>query len=314
MKIKPTLILLALVFGLISCSKDKQITPTAQTSTPQTANLKSAPSTTTTNDGLIHLFIRGVDNTQFVAGGGTLTHIDLVQKGNSNKEKRVTIFDQSWHWYPTPTGAEYFNDLLDMYQGIMIDLANGDVNPPPGDYDFAVATVEGTGWLKDKDGNTYPVKFPGNQFILKFKPALKIATELSTDVVLDIDINRSFVKTGNFYIFKPVVKVANLTTNGSLYGGVYTYNADYSDVVPVPGATISVDGVPSFVTYDQPIPVPGTDFTIEPGQYWIPGLPAGSYTVSASADGYTTYSTQVTIVEGNFTQQFFLLMPTTTAP
>lgn len=308
MKIKSLFVVIGLAFGLFACSRTSGVLKEAQPASSQNTNLKTAP-TTQSNDGLIHLWMRGVDNTNFIAGGGTLIHVDLVRKGNVKSDttgeatKLVPIFDASWN------GPEYFADLLSMGSGIMLDLSDGQVNPPPGTYDFAVATVEpGTGWIMTKDSTKYAVKFPGNKFMLAFKPPVTITTMVSLDVVLNIDINRSFVKTGNSYIFKPVVQVVNATTAGSLTG--FVVDAQTQQSIGYAVVTIDIDGTP-YTTYTlaQPYTDPNTGVTLYPGQYYIPGIPAGTYTVSVEKDGYAPANAQVTIMKGNFTEQDFALEP-----
>lgn len=308
MKIRSTLIALSLVLGLMSCSYNSGVLKEAQPATPQNATLKATGATPSGTTPTIHLFMRGVDNTQFIAGGGILTHVDLVRKGNVKsgiKEKRVTIFDGATN----PKGPEHFNDLLSMNSGIMLDLSDGQVNPPAGNYDYAVATVQpGSGWIEAKDGKKYTVKFPGNKFMLAFKPAIQIKTVISTDVVLDIDVSRSFVKTGKSYIFKPVVKVQNNTTTGSAIGVVIDGNGNV-----VPNANVYVDygngatyGLEQVNAYDPTINSQGSlDYLSSafgyPVSYWIPGIYPGTFTIYAAKDGYNTASEQVTIYVGNFT-------------
>ncbi len=299
MKIKSTLLVLSLVLGLMSCSYNTGVLKKAQPEAPQTTTLKTASA----EGHHFHMFLRCVNNTKFIAGGGILTHVDLIQKGNPRlgiKGKRVTIFD----------GIEHFNDLLNMNSGIMLDLADGQVDPPAGSYDFAVATVvPGSGWVEKANGDTCKLKFPGNKFILIFRPAIEVNQYgLSpADVVLDIDVSHSVVRRRNYYIFKPIVKVVNATSTGSLAGVV----VDGTTGNPITGANVWIgkeNG--SYSTYSLDHDLYDTyGFHTPIGFYWIPGIPGGNYTAYASKAGYTTVSQTVSIEDGNFNEYNFILYP-----
>jgi len=288
MRIKSTLVIISLALGLLSCSRNTGVLENLQP--VQNTQLKSS---LLSGQGKLSLQIRFVNNSEFDSAGGKLSSIIMVRKGNVKlgiKEKRVIVWNQ----------VEYFNDLLHMNIGIMGDL--GILSIPPGEYDFAEVLVS-EGWVA-KDGKIYPVKFPGNKMTLAFKPVATVGEGLSPDIVLDIDVDRSFVaiKGGGSYIFKPIVKVANLTTAGSLVGMVFDASGN-----PIGGAHVYVNvNGETYDTYslDQSFTdVYGQLHYV--GEYWIPGIPAGTYTANAEKDGYVTDSADVSILAGNFNTQNF---------
>ncbi|MBN2614454.1 MAG: hypothetical protein JXR71_02060 [Bacteroidales bacterium] len=316
MKMKPTLIVMGLILTLFACSRNSGVLNTDQP-TPSNSSLKS--SIASSNSGHMTLHFRAVNNHKFErseiennrfehhrgafvenfdSAGGRLTTITLVRDGNPRLGiggKSVVVWNQ----------VEYFNDLLYMGTGMMGDLAIIDI--PSGIYNKAIVAVT-DGWVA-KDGKVYPLKFPSNRMVLDFDPAVIVGMHVSPDIIFNIDVSRSFIpiKGGTSYVFKPIVKVVNATTAGSLIGFV----ADPTTGQPVGGAYVSVNA--NGQTYDtysaNQIIINGTD-TLYPGQYYIPGIPAGGpYTATAAASGYSTASAQVSILKGNFNWQEFYLMP-----
>jgi hypothetical protein len=301
MNLKFSVIIVSLALGLFSCSRNagnlENLQP--ETNFRQSVQNLELKSNALSGKGTLKLHMKGTDNSEFIAAGGKLTTIQLVQKGNAQhdiRQKRVTVWDS----------VEYFDDLLNMETGIMSDLAL--LNIPAGIYHYAIVQVS-DGWVLKNDGKKYPVIFPNNKMVLYFKPFVKIGEKLSPDALFLIDVSHSFVSTkkGTSYIFKPVVKAANLSYAGSLAGGVVNGltgnpigNAHiYVDANGERFETLSVDQY--FVD----------DYGIEhyPGEYWIPGIPAGSYTAYAEKEGYQSASAEVSILEGNFHFQNFVLIP-----
>lgn len=310
MKLKTTIVLASLVVGLFSCSRntgDMENLQPAQKISPSehTAGLKPSVYAGAPTMKMVAK-ARNVPE-EFASAGGTLTKVELVAQGNlarGKEGKRITIWNS----------VEYIDDLLDMNRGIMGDLFFLPI--PTGVYTKAVVTIT-DGWVLKKDGIKYPLKFPGNKFTLYFKPFVKVGEHLSPDVILYIDVSRSLVAVhhGTSYIFKPVVLAQNLSYAGSLAGAVVdgttgTPVANASVYVNINGekySTLSLDHY-----YVDTIPLDATtDTTIEhfPGEYWLPGIPAGTYTAYAEKEGYQKDSVEVYILEGNFTFHNFVLMP-----
>lgn len=190
-------------------------------------------------------------------------------------------------------------DLIDLRNGITETLLEMDI--PAGEYDMIRLYVDEAGLkLRDYD-DPYRVKVPsGSQTGIKIKiyPYLEVAEGLTSELLLDVDLSRSFVLRGNMYnnhgfIFKPVIRAANMTTAGRIEGMV-TDTAD----VKIKEATL-------WLEQDT---VVATAFADTLGFYAIIGIPAGTYSIRATKDGYDTVSFHgVNIVAGNKTVRNFKL-------
>ena len=190
---------------------------------------------------------------------------------------------------------EVFN-LLDLRDGITADLVEMQIEP--GSYDLIRIYVDEVG-LKVKDGESYSLKVPsGAQTGIKvfMEPALQVVGGLTSEIVLDFDLDRSFVLKGNMntpagikgFNFKPVIKAINNTTHGTVAGHVI--NSD----TPIYEAAVWIEE--------------DTVYTDEEGYYSISGLPAGPYDISATYEGFDTVKVEgLEIVAGNLTVQDFTL-------
>jgi hypothetical protein len=198
-------------------------------------------------------------------------------------------------------GLEEFN-LLDLRNGITADLVDLEIDS--GNYDLIRLYVDEAS-LTVKDGETYSLKVPsGAQTGIKLfvKPDLHVAGGLTTDVLLDFSIEKSFILKGNTkspagikgFNFKPVIRAVNITTAGSIEGLV-----DYADTL--------MQDVSVWIAQDTIIT---SAFTDTAGYYAMPGIPAGFYTIGAAKEGFDTVSIEgVEIVAGNVTIQDFTLTP-----
>jgi len=193
-------------------------------------------------------------------------------------------------------------NLPDLRNGITADLV--DMKIDPGNYDLIRLYVDEAG-LKVKEGDTYRLKVPsGPQTGIKIfmEPDLHVAGGLTTDVLLDFSIEKSFILKGDTqspagikgFNFKPVIRAVNATTSGTIEGLV-----DYSD-------TLQKD-VSVWIAEDNVI---SSAFTDTAGYYAMPGIPAGLYSVSAAKEGFDTITVEgVEILAGNRTVQNFTLSP-----
>jgi hypothetical protein len=199
----------------------------------------------------------------------------------------ITVFED-----PDP---EPFN-LLDFRNGLTADLVEMQIEP--GSYNLIRLYVDEAG-LVVKEGDEYALKVPsGAQTGIKvfMEPALQVVGGLTSEIVLDFNLDRSFVLKGNMntpagikgFNFKPVIKAINNTTQGTVAGHVI--NADTA-------------------IYEAPVWIgEDTVYTDEEGYYAIPGLPAGLYTISATYAGFDTVNVEgMEIVAGNLTVQDFTL-------
>ena len=120
-------------------------------------------------------------------------------------------------------------DLMQLRNGITQELINLDI--PQGNYDMIRLYVTQAS-LKIKDQPVeYKVKVPsGSQTGIKIliAPSLTIEGGLTSELILDFDLARSFVMRGNMshsagvngFIFKPVIKAINNSTAGRIEGVV----------------------------------------------------------------------------------------------
>ncbi len=197
-------------------------------------------------------------------------------------------------------------NLLDLTNGVTEELA--DVEIPVGTYDLVRVHVKGVNVVLT-DERTFDLNVPsGAQTGIKvfIEPGLTVAGGLSSDLLLDFDVSRSFVAKGNLnsvdgingFNFKPVIKASNLSTAGTLSGTVTTMDGE--ETVVLDAAQISI-----LDANDEPITSGATNID---GNYAIMGLEAGTYKAFASLTGYVNSDTlEVNIVAANKTVQDFQL-------
>ena len=202
-------------------------------------------------------------------------------------------------------------NLLDLTNGTTEQLA--DLELPAGSYDLVRVFMKGVNVVLT-DGRVFDLKVPsGEQTGVKvfIKPALNIISGLSSDLLLDFDVSRSFVVRGNIkrvegingFIFKPVIKASNMSTAGTLAGNVSTLQEEME--VALEGAQISVMAADTLNT---------TAFTDADGNYTILGLEEGQYSVFAELEGFNSSDTlEVQINAANITVQDFVLEAEETA-
>ena len=190
-------------------------------------------------------------------------------------------------------------DLIDLRNGVTETLL--DLEIPTGSYNMVRLYVDEAGLkLKDSD-EIHRVKVPsGSQTGIKIflSPALEVSEGNLSEILLDVDLSRSFILRGNMdhnngFIFKPVIRAANMAKAGCVRGFV-------TDTAGVKITEASV-----WIEKDT---VLATAFTDTLGFYAIIGIPAGEYSVSATKEGYDTVSFDgVDIIAGNKTPLDFEL-------
>lgn len=232
--------------------------------------------------------------------------IDMIDEATVNIVK-VEIRKKSEgeeEGYPYITLSEESREfnLLDLRNGVTADLVEIEIEP--GNYDLIRVYVDEAS-LVVKEGETYGLKVPsGAQTGIKIfiEPELYVAGGLTTEVLLDFNIEKSFILKGNVntpagikgFNFKPVIRAVNITTAGTVEGVV-----DYAD-------TLQQD-VSVWIAQETVIT---SAFTDTSGYYAMPGIPAGFYTLSAAKEGFDTITFEgVEIVAGNLTRQNFTLTP-----
>lgn len=212
-------------------------------------------------------------------------------------------------------GSEVFN-LLELRNGVVAELL--DLEIPAGEYDLIRLYVDEAGLELKEDGGSFMVKVPsGQQTGIKIfiEPGLIVEGGLTSELVLDFDLSNSFLLQGNMdspagikgFHFKPVIRAVNNSTAGILMGTVIEKDSD--PVAIIGGATITVK------QGDEVVATAITDSDsandIDDGFYATIALPAGTYSVIASMDGYESVTVDdVIIVAGNRTTQDFTLQKT----
>ncbi len=189
-------------------------------------------------------------------------------------------------------------NLLELTNGVTKTLA--DIDVPVGSYDLIRVYVRGINIVL-KDGTIYDLDVPsGSQSGIKVfvKPSISVSGGLSSDLLLDFDVSKSFVQKANGFNFKPVIKVSNLSTTGTLLG---TITANVQDtIVAVEGAQVAVFIADTLNT---------TTFSDNDGSYMLMGLDAGSYTIEVEKEGYLMQTTDgVQISAANNTVKDFELV------
>ncbi|MEX0982813.1 MAG: DUF4382 domain-containing protein [Bacteroidales bacterium] len=215
----------------------------------------------------------------------TITKID-VRKENDDEENPFIILSEE----------EMSFNLLELANGVIANLV--DIDLDSGLYDLVRLHVSEASIML-KDSTVYDLFVPsGAQTGIKIfiDPAIEVAGGLTSELMLDFNVSKSFVVQGNpitpagitGFIFKPVIKASNLTTAGRLAGMV----TDTSDVV--------IDGVEvSMWTADT---VYTTSFTDSTGAYMFLGVDAGTYDVAFAKDGFLgTDFEDIEITAGNLT-------------
>jgi len=166
-------------------------------------------------------------------------------------------------------------NLLELQNGITAELV--EIEVPVGEYDLVRLYVDSAG-IELKDQTEYDLKVPsGPQTGIKIfiDPPITVVGGLTSELVLDFDVSQSFVVQGNPYtaagikgfIFKPVVRAANVSISGSIEGMV---TDDESNVLENAYVWIEDNGK----IYSS--------FTGAEGHYALSAIPAGTYTVNVS--------------------------------
>jgi hypothetical protein len=188
-------------------------------------------------------------------------------------------------------------DLLDLRNGLSADVAVGSL--PTGRYD-QVRIVISQATLLFTDGTSRDFKVPSGEtsgIKVSIAPAIVVAANGTTLLLLDVDLARSFHLTGaggdptcedlkdgkGKAIFRPTVRAVNLATSGVLSGIVTDEDgnpvADVEVTVRVAGADAGAEAVA--VTLTSPAGLPNAAagtyaLYVEPGTYDVRVRPQGS--------------------------------------
>ncbi len=229
--------------------------------------------------------------------------IDLVEEANVTITKIEIRMEEDSTEYPFKTlfeGSEKLN-LLELRNGITETLV--DMEMPAGTYNLIRIYVDSAS-IKVKDQGEFAVKVPsGSQTGIKLfiEPGLSVAGGLTSEVLIDFDLDNSFRLQGNMhspagikgFIFRPVIRAVNNTEAGVVEGFVMANDTTYLE-----NAAVWIEMADDTLT----------SYTDSLGYYALTGVPAGSYTMWSALEGFDTTSVDdVAIVEGNLTIQDFML-------
>ena len=215
----------------------------------------------------------------------TINKIEVRQVDEENENPFITLSEEEMSF-----------NLLELTNGMSANLV--DIELDTGVYDHVRLYVSEASVML-KDSTVYGLFVPsGAQTGIKIfiDPAIEVAGGLTSEIMLDFDVSKSFVVQGNLntpagirgFIFKPVIKASNLTTAGRLAGMV----TDTSDVA-IDGVEVSILAADTVYT---------TSFTDSTGAYMFLGVDAGTYDVAFAKDRFLgTAFEDIEITAGNVT-------------
>jgi hypothetical protein len=192
--------------------------------------------------------------------------------------------DSTGGWQSLSTVGAGLYDLLKLVNDHDTLLAKSDI--PTGTIQ-QMRLVLGPNNFVVVGGVQYPLETPSaQQSGLKLNIHQAVTSGILYTITLDFDAARSIVKTGNNkYILKPVIRTVFSAVGGSIKGVV-----DPSSFTTTVSAIVGTDTT--------------STFTSSTGNYFIKGLPAGSYTLRF-VPGDTTYvidsRTGISVTTGNVT-------------
>jgi hypothetical protein len=224
-----------------------------------------------------------IDSVSVHLGGGSAEHSGFV------------IIDRAARSY----------DLLDLQNGVTATLVDAEV--PVGKVNQIRLYVDHAA-ITLTDERVFALQVPsGYESGIKIfpSPQIEIVSELTTELLLDFDVSRSFKPIPNSptrapeierFTFAPVVRVSNQSASGSLTGRVLGDGGTAGD----PGDDLPIEGA-SVTAYHDGDEVTATATDGE-GRYVILGLAAGVVTVEATATGFEPASRQATVVAANLVE------------
>lgn len=223
--------------------------------------------------------------------------IDLNAQGSDSTQ--VMVESEGGKPFVVLMENEVQVNLLELTNGVTKTLVDAEV--PVGSYDLIRVYVKGVNVVL-ADGTTLDLDVPsGSQTGIKIfiKPELGVSGGLTSDLLLDFDVSKSFVQKSNGFNFKPVIKASNLSTAGTLMGTIKAMEQD--TLIAAEGAQVAVFAADTLNR---------TTFSDADGGYMVMGLDAGSYKILVEKEGYEVQIAEdVRIDAANKTVQDFELSP-----
>ena len=232
------------------------------------------------------------------------------------KEAKVTITGVKVHvsdssevssgFIELPLDSPQTFDLMDLQGGVTATLINA--NLAAGTYN-QIRLVVSSGYIKLKDERSFDLKVPsGSESGIKVfpDPPIEVNGGLTTDLILDFDVSRSFIPIPNAetkvdkitgFNFHPVIRVVNNSSAGSISGTVYNNNDtpdNLTDDTAIEGAALTA--------FEGTTEVTSTSSQLN-GSYVLMGLPEGTYDINAThPDFQESTKTGISVVVGNDTK------------
>lgn len=194
-------------------------------------------------------------------------------------------------------------DLLELTNGITEQIASADIEV--GTYDMIRLHVVNAKVILN-DGTEYDLQMPSaytSGLKIKIQPAISINEGQTSDVLLDFDVNRSFVVKGSLdtqisgFIFKPVVRGVYLGAAGRIEGNVSDIQGNPLENTLV---KLFIPEVENELSENDSLIV--SSFTDTEGNYKLIGLPANSYILTAELEGFKSDTTEnISVTAGQST-------------
>ena len=221
-------------------------------------------------------------------------------------------------WITLFSGPPMEVDLLHLRNGVTQELASIEV--PAGDYDQIrliitsahLSLVDGDEFSTDLD-NLHLTSTSHSGLKLFISPPLHVVDGVASSAVLDFDLTKTFQAVpgndplnANFFMLKPVIHVADLSTTGEIRGHVREDDGA--------GGLIGVENATVYL-----LPPGETDVTLATattatdvdGAYAFIGVAPGAHDVLADLNGRQARVDGVNVVEGNVTTVDLVLPPPT---
>jgi len=219
----------------------------------------------------------------------TIVTIDKIEIRSTTAATATTTTDSQYTVLYEGEGKSF--NLLDLQNGVTEELANVDLEA--GSYDLIrMHVVKAEVVLKD--GTSYDLKIPSGStsgIKITITPELLVESGVESTILLDFDVSKSFIVQGNpktpagvkGFLFKPVLRAVCQQFTGVIAGKV-----SENPTTPVANATVEILRADTVYTSAQ------TDAT---GAYSLVGLPALTFKLVCSKDGYNAVTVNDVIVK-----------------
>lgn len=222
----------------------------------------------------------------------TFIRADVRIVSDSSEDEYITVFEDTM-----------VIDLLTYRNGLKAVL--GEIELDTGVYDQIRLYVSKAKLVLKNENRMFLLKVPSGESsgIKVFpEPALRIGGGMTTEVLLDFNLDKSFILKGSpdtpagikGFSFKPVLRVAILDATGTIEGTISDTEANL------------LNGVSVWIESDSVVSKTYSDFD---GYYALPGIPPGNYDLYAASVDHDTVSKSVGVVAGMTTVQKLLLNP-----